>query len=129
MSDCLFPTCTRKADPNGFCIFHKLYSDSVSVKPKKAVPKESDKMKSVKKELKKMYPVFLAKNPECNIKSPVCTKKATVINHTRGREGNVLNVEDWESSCENCNRYIEEHHDWGRENNHKKPRHQNESNR
>lgn len=120
---CNFPTCDRKPESTGWCIFHAIYSSSVSVKKAKPVKKESDSMKEIKRELKKLYPVFLAKNPVCNIKSPVCTKVATCINHTRGREGNVLNVEDWESSCTACNSYIESHHSWAQKRGHKKERH------
>lgn len=120
---CNFPTCDRKPESTGWCIFHAIYSSSVSVKKAKPVKKESDSMKEIKRELKKLYPVFLAKNPVCNIKSPVCTKVATCINHTRGREGNVLNVEDWESSCTACNGFIEQNHEWARKRGHKKERH------
>lgn len=121
--DCNFPGCEVRAEPTGFCIFHKIYAGAVSVKVPKAPNKESAKMKEDKKILKKKYAEFLLKHPKCNIQSPVCTKKATCINHTRGREGNLLNEKDWEASCVACNGYIESHHDWGQQRGHKKPRH------
>lgn len=120
---CLFPLCTVHAESNGYCFHHAIYANSVAVKMPKPVKKESSSMKEVKKELKKLYPLFLAKHPLCNIKSPVCTRVATCINHTKGRGCNVLNVEDFESSCTACNLFIEENHEWARIRNHKKPRH------
>ena len=120
---CLFPTCTRHPEKNGFCIFHKMYSSSTE--PKKEVykiPKRSVKEKEVMKELKKLYPIYLKENPICAINSKVCTKKATCIHHTKGRGKNVLNAEDWLPSCTKCNLFIEENHKWAHEKGFKKKR-------
>ena len=93
------------------------------IKPLKAIPKESEKMKDVKYQLKKLYPIYIAKHPCCNIQSPVCTKKATCVNHTKGRGENVLNQDDWEASCTACNGWIEEHHEVAAIADHKKSIH------
>ena len=108
---CQFPGCTVHPQPNSYCVFHQNYASSVSVKPKKEIPKRSDKMKETMKELKKLYPVFLAKHPNCEVKlSPKCTKKATCIHHKNGRlKENILNVETFMASCETCNLYVETH--------------------
>lgn len=110
MPQCSFPGCSRHAESNGYCIFHKGYSNSVSVKVPKEIPKKSDKQKDIDKELKKMYPVFLAKpeNKYCKVKMEGCTKIATVIHHVRGRIGyQVFEVKDWLPSCPSCNIILE----------------------
>lgn len=108
---CLFPTCSVHPESNGYCLYHQMYSSSVSVKPKKEIPKRSESMKETMKELKKLYPVFLAKHPNCEVNlSPQCTKKATCIHHRNGRlKDNILNVETFMASCETCNLYVETH--------------------
>lgn len=64
-------------------------------------------------ELKKLYPIFLKAHPKCSIKSPVCTVLATCIHHTQGRGKNeVLNQQTWQPSCQPCNHYVEENHEW-----------------
>ena len=90
-----------------------------------AIPKRSKKMKSTVAELKKKYAEFLAlpENKYCKIKFPGCTKVATVVNHTNGRQGNVLNEEDFEPSCESCNSKIEKEHAKAQAAGHKKQRH------
>lgn len=110
--DCNFPTCTRHPQSNGFCIFHQGYAKgSTTVKPPTPPKKESEHIKSVKAELKKMYPVFLAQRTKCEINSPNCTKKATCVHHTQGRGKNeVLNVGTWKASCEPCNLWCETNH-------------------
>lgn len=108
--DCLFPTCQRHPQSNGYCLFHQMYSNSASVKLAKAIPKQSDTRKEVNKELKKKYTLFLSKpeNKYCKIQFTGCTHVATVVHHTRGREGDqLLNEADWMPSCPNCNLQVE----------------------
>lgn len=65
------------------------------------------------KELKKLYPVFLAKpaNKKCKLKMEGCTKIATTVHHVRGRIGEQVFVQkDWLPSCVNCNGKVEEKH-------------------
>ena len=111
MAECNFPTCKANSQPNGYCVFHRIYSNSVSVKVKKEIPKESAKGKKTKAILKEMYVEFLAKkgNDKCNVKiDENCTKKATVIHHVRGRIGQqVFNTKDWLASCSHCNIELE----------------------
>lgn len=53
---------------------------------------------------------YLEQHPECAIKGPTCTGKATEINHRKGRRGKqLLNVKDFEPSCHNCNQHVEKH--------------------
>lgn len=108
---CNFPTCDRKPESTGWCIFHAIYSNSVAVKKAKPVKKESDKMKDIKKGLKKIYPVFLAKHPHCEIKATGCTKQATVVHHKAGRgKDNILNVKSYVACCPSCNLWCETNH-------------------
>lgn len=81
------------------------------------IPKKSDKQKEIDKELKKLYPVFLAeKKFICEIQSPECTKTATCVHHKKSRGINeVLDVETFMASCERCNLYVETHDAWARE--------------
>ena len=73
--------------------------------------KESEKQKDIKKALKSAYPAFLLRNPLCQIGSPVCTKKATVVHHNQGRGINeVLNQATWMACCPPCNAWVEQHH-------------------
>lgn len=125
MSECLFPTCSRAAQSNGYCLFHRMYSNSSEeIKMPKEPNKKSDNQKAIDKELKKLYPIFLAKHPACEIKSPKCTKKATCIHHTKGRGKNeVLAVETWKASCTACNLWCETNHAEAEEKGVKKRRH------
>lgn len=107
---CNFPTCDRHAESTGYCLFHRMFSNSVAVKVPKEIAKKSGKQKEIDKELKKMYPLFLAKpeNKYCKIKMTGCTKIATVIHHVRGRIGDqIFEVKDWLPSCASCNIVLE----------------------
>lgn len=124
MPECEFPNCKRNAEKNGYCIGHAGYS-SVPKEKKvfKPIPKVSEKMKVVKVELRKLYPIYLKANPICNIQNEGCTRKATTVNHTKGRGKNeILDQSTWEPSCNNCNLSIEINHNEARENGHKKQR-------
>lgn len=122
---CNFPLCKRHPQSNGYCIGHSIYASTHEVKPAKAIPKRSEKEKVTIAQLKKEYKQYLSKpgNLKCKIKSPVCIKEATCVNHTNGRGINVLNQKDWEPCCPPCNDYIEAHHEWAAERGHKKQRH------
>lgn len=54
---------------------------------------------------------FLSTREVCEIASPVCTYRATVVNHVRGRQTveRLLDDRYWEASCAACNSYIETH--------------------
>lgn len=111
--ECAFPLCTRHAESNSYCIFHKIYGKQEPEKVKVyVIPKRSEKQKKVMAELRKLYPVFLEKHPLCEVRlSPDCTKIATCIHHVRGRlKDNLFNVKSWKSCCETCNLRAETHH-------------------
>lgn len=87
-----------------------------SKKPPKPLPKRSDKMKAIIRELKKLYPIFLRSHTACAIKSEICTGKATVIHHSKGRGLNeILDQRTWIPSCSACNIHIEKKDKWARE--------------
>lgn len=80
-------------------------------KPAKEIPKRSEKQTTVMAELKKLYPIFLAKHKTCEIDGPECTKKPSCIHHTEGRlPSKVLDSTKWVASCEKCNLWCETHH-------------------
>lgn len=88
------------------------------------ISNRSDKMTAIIDQLKKLYPVFLRSHPACEIKSPVCTKKATVVHHSEGRGKNeVLDQRTWMASCTACNGWVEENDAEAREMGAKKSRH------
>lgn len=109
MKNCEFPACKREATCGVFCYDHKrLMGVSGPVKQPVKIAKESDKMKNVKAELKKLYPIFLKSRPICEIASPVCTKKATCIHHVCGRlPSKILKQEHWMAACEHYNGWVE----------------------
>ena len=81
------------------------------IKVKKEIAKVSPKMKIIKAELKRQYPLFLAANPLCGIKSPVCTVQATCAHRLQGRGVNeILDQSKWMASCAMCNLWVEEKH-------------------
>lgn len=109
---CLFPTCQRHPEKNGYCIGHRIYAGT-SVEKEKPTPiaKRSDKMNEAMKGLKKQYAEYLVKpeNKYCQLKMEGCNKIATVVHHTRGRTGKLLTDEQhWLPSCENCNIKVEQ---------------------
>jgi|ERR1041385_5282719 hypothetical protein len=100
----------------------KMAADAKTEQP--GIRARSDKQKIIMKILSVIYPAYLKLFPICKIKSPVCTGKATCVNHIAGRGTNeVLNMATWESSCEACNGYIEQYDAWARQNGHKISRH------
>jgi hypothetical protein len=124
---CTFPLCPRIAERNGLCFLHaKWYGSVKPQKEVKAIPKRSEKMQDAIKEVKELYAIFLAKpeNQSCIIGAKGCTIKATVVHHSRGREGKQLsNVKDWMPACPSCNGYVEANDGWARRNGFKKAKH------
>lgn len=107
---CNFPGCTVHAESNAYCVFHQGFASGVSVKLKKEVNKESNKMKADKRELKKIYAEYLSQpgNKYCKVKMEGCTKISNVIHHVRGRIGDqVFEIKDWLPSCASCNIVLE----------------------
>jgi hypothetical protein len=123
---CAFPLCKRVAQSNGYCVGHRIYTGTVIEKSKpKPIPKRSEKMTAAMKELKKLYKIYLQKNPVCKLEMPGCTKTARVIHHSRGREGKqLMNVKDWMPSCLSCNIQVELNDGIARDKGLKKSKHQ-----
>lgn len=89
-------------------------------KEPKPMPKRSEKMKQEMKSYKPMVKEYLSRpeNEFCKIKSPVCTGKATCVNHRKRRGSNLLNEKFFQPSCSPCNLYIEENTQWAIDNGH-----------
>lgn len=96
-------------------------------KEQKPIGKRSTEYQSEMRQYKKEVEDYLAKeeNEMCLILSPVCSKKATCVNHKRRRGKNLRNQSDWEPACVPCNNYLESHHQWAIENGHLVSVHQN----
>lgn len=150
MSKCIFPGCTTNAPENGLCVPHgRVYSveeirkgigkKSPPAEPEKPAKKAAVKKKALKRgkkpnprskkmtkvieEVKKLYPLFLKSRPMCEIRSPDCIKRATVVHHRKGRGNNILKQETWVACCPPCNSYVENHHQWAADNGFKVSQH------
>jgi len=109
MAKCKSLLCPFEGSPE-YCFRHKPKGQPKEVKPKKPIAKKSDKQKEIDKELKKLYPVFLAlpENKHCQLKLKGCLGKANVVHHVRSRIGQqVFEVKDWLPSCSFCNNALE----------------------
>lgn len=84
-------------------------------------------MKETMKSLKKEYALYLAKpeNKYCQLKMDEgCTKVASAVHHTQGREGsNLTDQNTWMPSCSHCNIVAEEKDAEAREKGVKKSKH------
>lgn len=114
------PFCPYPSLENGFCFKHQDYASAPIVKKKYEIPKVSSEQKEIKKQLAKEYPLFLALpgNGVCHIKSPVCTGKATTVNHKKRRGKLVLVKKYWQPCCFPCNGYVEIESAWAYEHGH-----------
>ena len=94
-------------------------------KPKKRIKNRTKKQAKVMRKLGKINKELLQDGTlPCEIRSPVCTYFATVVNHNAGRVGDqALKKEDMTRCCPPCNDYIESHHEWARERGFKVRRH------
>lgn len=96
---------------------------------KKRIKKRSKKKAKAMRQLGKINKELLGDKTSdikllCEIRSPVCTMFATVLNHNAGRDGDqLLNKDDLARCCPPCNDYIESHHEWARVRGFKKRRH------
>jgi hypothetical protein len=118
---CEFPNCKMNAvKASKYCIGHGRMLLKVPVETKSTIPKRSDKMIEEMKQYKPLVANFLSKpeNSICLIQSPVCTKKATCVNHKKRRGKNLMNEKYFEPSCGPCNNYIESHTQWALDNDH-----------
>ena len=79
-----------------------------------------------RKEENKIYDAeskeYRKQNPECAIKSPICTGRTQGVNHKKGRGKYLLDKSTWESACNPCNWYCEQNHQWAVDNGHKESR-------
>lgn len=108
MAKCKFPNCNFEGAPE-YCFRHKEKGVKTAKVPK-PIAKKSDKQKEIDRELKKLYPVFLAlpENEHCQLKLKGCLGKANVVHHVRSRIGQqVFETKDWLSSCSFCNNALE----------------------
>lgn len=97
-------------------------------KPAKPIEKRSEKMIAEMKLYKPQVKAFLARpeNQDCQIKSPVCTGKATCVNHKKRRGGNLRNEKYFQPACGPCNGFIESNTQWALDNGHLIPVHKKE---
>jgi len=108
---CLHPECNRVQFGGGYCRYHQYLRG----KQKRIKPYSNKRV-----EINKLYNAeadeFRKQNPDCAIKSPVCTQRTQGVHHKKGR-GKYLRVkEKWLPACNACNDYCEEHPEWAREN-------------
>lgn len=105
--------CDRPKQGNtDYCSTHNKALGIKVEKEKKVyqIPKVSNNEKERKKELAKMYPVYLSEpgNEFCQLKLKGCLGKASTVHHLRGRIGDqVFEINDWMPSCSWCNILVE----------------------
>lgn len=108
---CTWPTCKDPEYKNGLCFQHnRSYGTADAKKPPKPLAKRSEKMKSNMKQLRELYPEFLAQpgNDKCKLNMKGCTKTAVTIHHSKGRVGELLfDQKYWMPSCLWCNIEVE----------------------
>lgn len=94
---------------------------------KKSYPERigrSEKMRGIMKAIKPLYEIYLEKNEECQIKSQVCTGRATAVHHTEGRGvSKIMDQRTWMACCAACNDWVENKDEAAREMGAKKSRH------
>lgn len=120
MPECEFHTCKRHAQANGYCVNHRIYSNTPTTKePKKQIAKVAEKRKVTNKEYKKIVIEMAAESNLCEVRSPVCTGKMQGLNHKEKRSpSNLLDRTKLERCCNMRNLFIEENIDWAQENGH-----------
>jgi hypothetical protein len=114
-SICKFPNCKRIAEKNGYCIGHRGFASFTPAKAPKKINRESEQRKKDNKEYKKIVIEKMLQSKNCEIKSPVCTKRAEGLHHMKKRGAELLNKKYLKRSCNPCNQYLEEHPNWGKE--------------
>lgn len=85
----------------------------------KPIANFSKKREKVNREYRKIVKEKIEANPECVVKSPVCTFFAQGLNHKQKRSPKNLTKEsNLENCCNACNGYIESHPEWAKANGH-----------
>ncbi len=118
---CRWPvTCTSKAEHDGYCLFHKMYSEVPEPpKLKKPIAKESKKTKKENRQYRKQVAERLEESPWCELNSPVCTHFAQGDDHTQKRSpANKMLLENRKRSCNACNTFKENNLSWAIANGH-----------
>ena len=117
---CAFPFCKSNSVTGPYCIGHaKMMGTEKINEPAKKISIKSVKRKVDDKLYKKILKEVLDKNPECKIKSPVCTGKAQGFDHKQKTSpNNRLNRSNLVPACNACNLYKEVNPVWAEQNGH-----------
>lgn len=86
----------------------KLGLKDPELKPKKEIPAESEKQKSLTKQYLKDRKAWIKKNPYCKAKLVSCSKMATDVHHQKGRGEFLLDQSTWLPVCRSCHDFITE---------------------
>lgn len=80
-------------------------------KPRKAIPKVSEKRKVLNKQYSAESVPFW-KGKDCEIKAPGCRKKAQGIHHIWGKvnSNDLMDKSGWMRACNSCNTWVEANH-------------------
>lgn len=65
---------------------------------------------------RKLRDEYLNRKPFCEIKSPKCTGITTELHHKKPRRYFLCDISSFCASCRACNTYVEENHEWARQN-------------
>lgn len=103
--NCDDPNCPNYQKYNRYCG----HGEAVIEQPQ-PIAKESEKRGKINR--KQYYPAarkFVRENPECKMKTKVCTGTTQCVHHSKGRstEALLLNMDYWVAGCLACNAYVE----------------------
>lgn len=77
--------------------------------------KRSKRKESQWREYVNIAKIYIAENPYCHIKSPVCNVHTECVHHKKGRGIYLADVRYFAASCSRCNLWLEtaEGKKWG----------------
>lgn len=103
--NCNEPTCKNFGRFNRYC-----GHGEAEIEQPEPIAKVSEKRGKINKlEYKPKMKQFIADNPECQMKTKVCSGSTQCVHHSKGRQSTekLLNVKWWKASCFKCNTWVE----------------------
>lgn len=109
------PLCCYPPLQSGYCFRHEPRKEKV----KKRINPVGEKRKKDNVKLAAIVKEMKESGVECRIKSPECTRLVVTANHIQKRSPkNLVDINNLEACCAECNSYIENHPEWAKEHGH-----------
>ena len=94
----------------------KMLGTKKMAKPENKPPKIrpfTKKREKKQREYRKLVKELLKKDGRCEVRSPVCTKKAQGLHHiTKRSVKNLMDLKNLKRCCNACNEFMEANTDW-----------------